>query len=197
MSSSLMLNLNTYNPRRNLPAETANKRAEANFVGAFQRRYIEDMNAQGIGARHFAISGYGIADFVWLDNPCDRNKSCRPLSQEGIRKQLLKTAMTAFEMKLTDWKKAVQQAYRYSYFADTSIVVLPTDRETAVLPQIKLFKQMNIGLWFFDKKNSDIMKAFTPLRNSPRNILAKEKAVSLFTRKFYLRSLSKCKNSIL
>jgi hypothetical protein len=175
----------------------SNKRGEANFVGAFHRRYLVEKDANGVGARHFSISGYGIADFVWIDNPSVCNNSCCSLSLESIRKQLLDTAMIAFEMKLTDWKKAVQQAYRYSYFADISIVVLPTDRKATVLPQIELFKQMEIGLWFFDKKNNNIIKEFTPSRNTPRNVLAKEKAVALFARKFYLRSLNECTNTII
>jgi len=196
MGKSVVFNTSTYNPRRNLPSEIASKRTEANFVGAFQRRYMEEKDIHGIGVHHFAISGYGIADFVWLDNPHTHSKSCYPLSQKSIREHLLGTTMTAFEMKLTDWKKAIQQAYRYSYFADTSIVVLPSGRRAAVLPQIELFKQMDIGLWFFDKKNDTITKTLTPSRNSPRNTVAKEKAVDLLVRKVYLRSLRKSTNSV-
>jgi hypothetical protein len=196
MAKSALLNINTFNPRRNLPANVANKRGEANFAGAFQRRYIKGKEAQGIGARHFSVSGYGIADFVWIDNPSIYGNADYSPSLETIQEHLLSTALTAFEMKLTNWKKAIQQAYRYSYFADNSIVVLPSDRKVAVLQQIELFKQMEIGLWFFDKKTNIINKEFTPSRKGPRNLSAKEKAVSLFARKFYLRSLSECKDSI-
>jgi hypothetical protein len=197
MAKSAFLNINTYNPRRTLPSEVSIKRAEANFLGEVHRRYVEEQVTGGVCARHLSVSGYGIADFVWIDNPSVYNDSRFSSSMESIRKQLLETALIAFEMKLTDWKKAVQQAYRYSYFADRSIVVLPADRKASVLRQIELFKQMEIGLWFFDKKGNEITKAYTPSRNGPRNLSAKEKAVSLFARKFYLRSLKESKNSIL
>ncbi|MGA2916625.1 MAG: hypothetical protein ABSE89_11425 [Sedimentisphaerales bacterium] len=196
LKKSAILKSNIRDPRRNLPLHLMRKRGESNLANAFQRKYVEDIQTQGIGACHFALTGYGIADFVWIRTPQMLTRKPYTLTENDIRRELLKTLMVAFEMKLMDWRKAIQQAYRYSYFADKAIVVLPNDRKTAILPQIDFFKQMNIGLWFFDTKNRNIIKAFSPLRSGPKNISAKKKAIDLFIRQFYLRAIDKRTNSL-
>jgi hypothetical protein len=60
-----LVKISKFNPRKNLPAQSASKRGEANFVGAFERAYISGTNS-GVYTKQLALSGYGIADMVCL-----------------------------------------------------------------------------------------------------------------------------------
>lgn len=165
-------------PRRNLPAEVRRKRGESNFVSAFTKAYITSVAPHGLGGSEFALSGFGIADFVWLAwRQSTANEDGTALSVENIKSQLARQKLTAFEMKMTDWRKGLAQAYRYSYFADAAIVVLPTDTAKAAKVELKLFRELSVGLWSFDKATGKIRKLFTPRYAKPRNAKAKEKAL--------------------
>jgi hypothetical protein len=52
----------------------------------------------------------------------------------------------AFEMKRSNWKRALTQAYRYSSFADFSYVLMDRAFVHRALAQIHLFERSNIGL---------------------------------------------------
>ena len=52
----------------------------------------------------------------------------------------------AFEMKLSDWRRALIQAYRYKAFAATVYVVIDDTRSNAALQHREQFVRANVGL---------------------------------------------------
>ena len=94
--------------------------------------------------------------------------------------------LTAFEMKLKDWRKACSQAYRYSYFSDRAIVVLPPGTADRAEAYLHFFEKMGIGLWSFEPKTKRIEMRFTPTGTKARNPSAREKAVSRISGKINL-----------
>src|ERR1039457_7077466 len=107
-----LLQFKARDPRLNLPPESGRKRAEANFVIKFMDAYLKQVARAGVGGKHFALPGFGIADFVWI---AWRNATSRDdgtaLSLERLKARLVKRQLTAFEMKLVDWRKGLVQAY--------------------------------------------------------------------------------------
>lgn len=178
--SAQVLTFPHYNPRRNLPPEVGTKRREANYVGAFERAFLASDASYGVGGRHFALNGYGIADFIWL------NGRGRPPTGTGdqdlvaaILSEGSRNVLTAFELKIKDWRKALQQAYRYSYFADRAVVVLPPETAQRARSELDLFGSMAIGLWSFDTSTGRIRKILNPKRKEARSATARAKAVDL------------------
>jgi hypothetical protein len=170
-------------PRRNLPGVAARKRGEANFVCAFARAYIASIAPHGIGGSEFSLSGFGIADFVWLAwRHSALGDEGTAVSVEEIKSELARQKLSAFEMKLTDWRKGIAQAYRYSYFADVAIVVLPPDTANLARAELKLFRELGVGLWSFDKAAGKIAKLFTPHNSKPRSGSARDKALEFLSR---------------
>jgi len=189
-----MFDFKLRHPRRNLPARTGRKRGESNLVLAFTKAYIATIAPHGIGGREFALSGFGTADFIWLAwRHSTASEDGSALSMEKIKFQLTPRKLTAFEMKLTDWRKGLAQAYRYSYFADLAIVVLPPDAVKLAKTKLKLFQQLNIGLWSFDKTTGRIRKLSTPRNSKPRNLRAKERALESLGR--FVKFSKLCKQS--
>lgn len=174
MTKPTTVRFNTYNTRRNLPPETGLKRGEANFLGAFERYLLSNVFTTGFGGKHFSLSNYGIADFVWLIPP--KEKSTGGFSE----------SLYAFETKLENWRRAFQQAYRYSYYSDTAIVVLPPEKSKCAVSNLDLFQTHGIGLWFFDKNNSVIERAYTPATSAARNPDARKKAIETISSKIKL-----------
>ncbi len=190
MNGSRILTFDFFNPRRNLPKKIAAKRGESNFVGMFERTFTEQGTRPGIGSRHFAISGYGIADFLWISSPSTIRQSFGDdYSKENWIQALQQELLTAFEMKLNNWKRALQQAYRYTYFADQSIVVLPVSCLERVEPARAVFERLNIGLWVLDPKQKQIKKIITPRPAKAKNPHVRGKALNLISRKLKLRTL--------
>ena len=101
-------------PRRNLTGASRCVTAEDRFTLGFARAYIDSIGAARPGnadsgmsyAREIPTARFGITDFVAV--------SWRAMSPSG-------KTVRAFEMKLTDWRKAILQAHRYRYFADVAI----------------------------------------------------------------------------
>lgn len=56
----------------------------------------------------------------------------------------------AFEMKLSNWKRALAQAFRYRAFAEVSFVVMDSKYINRALRQIEKFQIANIGLLSID-----------------------------------------------
>lgn len=178
MNTAQLLKFKQRHPRRNLPAALARKRGESNFVSTFSKAYIASIASGGIGGKEFALSGFGIADFVWIAwqsavNPDEGSA----LSIEKLKSLLNRHKLTAFEMKLSDWRKGLAQAYRYSYFADLAVVVLPPDLAATAKAALDRFRASSIGLWSFDPASGAIRKLFTPRSSGPRNSKAKERAL--------------------
>jgi hypothetical protein len=168
------------NPRRNLPAKHGTGRQESNFVSAFADAYLKQHCDQGRGGKQFALSGFGIADFVWLswNNPGEESGG-RAVSVQERTKQPPSHFICAFEMKLTNWRKGLTQAYRYSYFADCALLVLPPSVAKAAATEKRLFRKLNVGLWSFDKLSGQIAELFSPKEPQARNPDARQKAIQL------------------
>ena len=72
-------------------------------------------------------------------------------------KQNDEISVVSFELKLTDWRGAIIQAFRYKSFSDYSYVVLPVETAKKAKEYKKLFEQYEIGLVSFDDKTYDII----------------------------------------
>ncbi|HWD92524.1 MAG TPA: hypothetical protein VG938_09255 [Verrucomicrobiae bacterium] len=180
MKTAQILDFKLRHPRRNLPETVSRKRGESNFVSAFSKAYIASFAPCGIGGSEFALAGFGIADFVWLSwKQSSGGSDGTALSLEKIKSELARRRLTAFEMKLSDWRKGLSQAYRYGYFADRTIVVLTVETAKLARKELALFRKLNVGLWGFDQTTNRIWKCFTPRVSKPRNAKAREKALDL------------------
>ena len=175
MNKPTSLKFNTFNPRRNLPPETGRKRGEANFLGAFERHLTSSVFKSGYGGRNFSLFNYGIADLVWF------------LPPKKDPNDHIKATLYAFETKLENWKRAFQQAYRYSFYSDIAFVVLPQNKSKSALDNVDLFQLHGIGLWFFNKDDSSIEEAFTPPKSTARNPDARQKAIDIISAKINFR----------
>jgi hypothetical protein len=172
--------------RRNLRSDSAAKRGESSFVLAFGRAYLRrfgKVNAQSsfLPAREFQVSGFGVADFIWFV------WRSTPQSQEGsafeYRSRFRRgESLLAFEMKLRDWRKALGQAYRYRYFADSAFVVLPPEAAATAKEHLEVFRKLGVGLWSFDKRKESIRRLHTPRSGTPLSSKARERAVDILTR---------------
>lgn len=72
----------------------------------------------------------------------------------------------AFEMKLSNWKRALIQAYRYLSFANYSFVVIDRSSQKPALDHINEFTLSNIGLISVDKSGFFSLH-FYPKFNQP------------------------------
>ena len=198
MKSTQILRFGTRNRRRNLPGAAARRRGEADFVLAFERAYIQRFCARGVGGREFEMFNYGIADFVWIawrakSHPAEATA----LAMEKIQQHLQKHLLTAFELKLHDWRRGLSQAYRYRYFADRAIVVLPPQAARLARANVSLFRRLKVGVWSFDKTTGKIHPIFTPAKTKARNAVAREKAIQLITRRLDFGKLLKSGDAII
>lgn len=176
----------SFNTRRNLPASVGRKRCESNFLRAFERIYFA-RHLSGMAAGEFALGGFGVADLVWIAwRPQPDTEEFSALSLE---KQLSRRHLFAFEAKIKDWQRALQQAFRYRYFADKAIVVMPVANAARALDHLDTFKEMQVGLWTFDQSKSVIREHFTPTRTKALNNSARQKAIKVLSSKFNLRKL--------
>jgi hypothetical protein len=168
MSTSNIIFFGTKNPRRNLPIEVRNKRAEINFQATFLRTYLEGSVFDGIGGNQFEMPGYGIADFIWA-------------TSDG--------KIDAFEFKISNWKKGVGQAARYRSYATRSFLVLPVEVASRIVKHIQTFQSINLGLWSYDNMTKSIVKYFTPPESKPLNSQAQATAFKILNRKSKFRKL--------
>jgi hypothetical protein len=70
--------------------------------------------------------------------------------------------LIAIEVKLQDWKRALQQAYRNTCFAHRSFVLLPKSTALTALSRLAEFERRGVGLCYID--GVDIIV----LQDSPR-----------------------------
>ena len=184
-SASLKIpKLDSWNPRKNLPAKIAEINKERDFTLGFVRAYIP--NIQSVHpktrktsvkyAREIPINGCGIADFVaiYSDKTNGKSKSRLP--------QINSSIIRAFELKISDWRRAMMQAHRYKYFANSSIVVLHSDKLKNALKYLDTFKKINVGLWAFNPKTDKIITCYTPRPRIPLEPKYKPLALELVTK---------------
>jgi hypothetical protein len=170
----LFVEFRSQDTRRNLPKAVARKRTEANFLRSFERAYFAEELSISLAGREFALQGFGRADLVWLAwtgaaNPTD-------FTALALKKRL---RLTAIEAKMSDWRKGLQQAFRYSYFAHRSILVLPGKTAAVASNYIDTFRKLRVGLWGFDPGAERLRKWFTPRYASPIDRAALKKALHL------------------
>ncbi len=160
-------------PRRNLPTNSSKRRTEADFVLAFGRAYYQGYMEKQIDremsiemAREMYVHGLGIADIVSVF-----------ISSQRV-------VLHAFEMKIKDWRKALSQAYRYKYYANSAYVVLPPDEAAKAKQSLMVFRAINVGLWAFDKEKNCIKKIYNPKKDNPISNSAYRKALAHLSQKF-------------
>ena len=182
-----LLKFSARDPRRNLPPELGRKRAEANFVIKFMEVYLKQAAGNGVGGKHFALPGFGIADFVWIAwRDAANSHEGSALALERLKARVAKHRLTAFEMKLTDWRKGLTQAYRYGFFADRAILILPPHTAAITAKQKSLFQKLSVNLWSFDSDSGKIRKLVATKSSGARNATARAKAVDLICRRLNL-----------
>jgi hypothetical protein len=181
MSAPREIRFNSFNTRRTLPEGVRRKRGEANFLGAFVRVITQVIPSTYAYGRNFPVPGCGVADLVLCELP--------ETTEQGIDLEGL--CLSAFEMKLLDWKRALQQAYRYRYYADQSIVVLPEGAAARAIQSGFLFDALGVGLWTLDRWTGIVRKHVAPAScERPLNAAKRDKAMSaLRARLVYLGQL--------
>lgn len=173
-----------HDTRRNLPAASASKRGEVNFLAKFEKAYLAELtasNSEHLAGREFGLDGFGRADVLFIGWK-------RSAQDEDFSAVSLKTLrFTAIEAKLKDWRKGLMQASRYRFFANRSVLVLPPATTASALAFLATFKTLNVGLWEFDTGTCRLRKHFTPRMGRPLNAKARERAIHLVTRRLKLR----------
>ena len=186
VTSNHLVRFRSTSPRKNLPPSISRKRAEANFLCSFERVFVAGhCQTKQITWRDFALQGYGIPDLITFAWSTQQNQAT-VLSLEALRQKLQRQQFTAFELKLRDWRKGLVQAYRYRYFCDCSIVVLPSDVAQRASQRLELFASLDVGLWSFDPDSDVITKYFTPHQGTARNLEARNKAIESILNKIQL-----------
>ena len=71
----------------------------------------------------------------------------------------------AFEAKLTDWRRALDQAYRNTCFAEESYVLLPLGGVDRALKCLGEFRDRGVGLCCISKGNFSILQE--PISRQP------------------------------
>ena len=181
-SSSLKIpKSNCWNPRKNLPAKISRKNKERDFTLSFARAYIPNIKSIHSKtkktavkyAREIPINGYGIADFVAVF--CNKTND----NPQSLLSKIDSSVIRAFELKISDWRRAMMQAHRYRYFANSSIVVLHSDKLKNAVEYLDTFKKINVGLWAFNPKNNKIITCYTPRPRKPLEPKYKPLAIEL------------------
>jgi hypothetical protein len=156
---------------------------------AFERAYFARHRVKGMAAGEFSLAGFGVADLVWIGWRPDPNSE--DFTVLAMEKELRKRHLYAFEGKLKDWRRALQQAFRYRYFADKAIVVMPLENADSALANLDAFRHSFVGLWTFDVATATIREHYTPTRVRAFCKESKEKAIRSLSSKINLRQLSK------
>ena len=185
----LKLSSKAYNTRRNFGNAAARKRGESNFMRAFERAYFARVNAHGVAVGEFSIAGFGVADLVWVG--WTRGLAQEEFTAVTLEKQLRRRHLHAFEGKLKDWRRALQQAFRYRYFADKAIVVMPRENADAAIANLDAFRHSLVGLWTFDVATETIREHYTPTRVRAFSGDAREKAIRSLSSKIDFRQFGK------
>ncbi|MEI3802327.1 MULTISPECIES: hypothetical protein [unclassified Chitinophaga] len=72
----------------------------------------------------------------------------------------------AIEAKLKNWKRALDQAFRYKWFADKSYVVLDSNYIKPAISNINEFTKMNVGLAEINLQG-EVKLHFKPIKSLP------------------------------
>jgi len=98
----------------------------------------------------------------------------------GIPDVVLKAEkVVAVEYKLSNWKRALIQAFKYKNFANAAYVLLDKDFSHRAVRNIDSFKRSKIGLGFVDEMG-DIIIEYDPGVTKPFNNKFYEKINNIF-----------------
>ncbi len=164
-----------HEPKKNLPTMRPRTISpEDRFTRAFVRAYAEQ--APTLHRRspktslaftlEIPVNGYGITDLLaiaWTGIEGETFPSALAFAK------VAKPTCRAFEMKLSNWQKALAQASRYSNFAHQTIAVLPPKICDNAMRALDTFKLVQVGLWSFDPQSNQIRAIFTPRVHTPRS----------------------------
>lgn len=167
--------------KRNLPRGKAAEQPEARFLRLFERFYLTEAGRAVVAGREFGMEGFGRADLVWL--AWESKSATEEFTALALKKRI---RLTAIEGKVSDWRKGLQQAFRYRYFAHRSVLVLPMDVTKAAVPFLATFRRLRVGLWGFDCETAKLRKWCTPRSAAPLNRKAWEKALHLIESRLQL-----------
>ena len=70
-----------------------------------------------------------------------------------LLKSKTNTKIITIEVKLKNWKRALQQAYKYRSFSDVAFICMDEKNVKQALDNLDLFKKCNIGLLTINSKN--------------------------------------------
>lgn len=171
----VFVDFGSQNTRRNLPRAVSAKRKESNFLLRFERMFVVSEARAAVAGREFALEGFGRADLVWL--AWESKKFSGDFTALALRRRL---RLTAIEGKISDWRKGLQQAFRYRYFAHRSLLVLPMRSAQLASRYLPTFRRLRVGLWGFDERTGRLRKWFTPRSKRPISGKAWIKAIGLF-----------------
>ncbi len=73
---------------------------------------------------------------------------------------------SAFEAKLKNWKRAMNQAYRYKWFADYAYVIMDETHSRQAVKNLSEFKNLNIGLLTIST-DGNIITHYKPRKKPP------------------------------
>jgi len=79
----------------------------------------------------------------------------------------LQPTVRAFEVKLSDWRRGLMQAHRYSFFSDAAILVIPDSKLPLAKKSLPTFRSLNVGLWGYNEISKAITKVLTPRPKRP------------------------------
>jgi hypothetical protein len=150
-------------PRRNLPNYKAQTH-ETRLTCAFGRAYARLMEGKYptrrcAMAREVPANGYGIADLVVVT--WDSSRVSIPISNDEFIRHS-RARVTAFEVKLKNWRQGLLQANRYRNFAEVPVLVLAAENVTPALRFLETFRLLKVGLWSFDSRTDQIIQHHTP-----------------------------------
>lgn len=77
--------------------------------------------------------------------------------------------VTAYECKMKDARRAVQQAIRYRHFAHRAVVVLPKERKASIVGISELACAANLGVGLFDTSTGTLRLVMRPRKLPPRS----------------------------
>lgn len=168
------------NPRKNFKDVGGND-AESSFLYAFERAYFCRKTASGVASGEFAMSGFGIADLVWIS--WSPELEADDFTALSLERKLKRRQLFAFEGKIKNWSGALQQAFRYRYFADKAIVVMPQEHAAPAIRNLDAFRHVCVGFWAFDVDSGTIRQHYTPTRTKAFSPDTKLKAIRMLASK--------------
>lgn len=85
----------------------------------------------------------------------------------SVQNTIPKDNIWAFELKLSNWKRAMFQALQYKAFANYSVVVFPLEKEKVLHENLQAFVEFNIGVLLYDAKTGNNKWLKHPRKEKP------------------------------